>query len=147
MAHTRQRIKCFLCGKEMYLSNLPKHMMDIHGITITRDQIYEFDYVLRRFNQLREEIFGVDYITDLIDSSSENSLTNLSTTTSAMYCIQSISNHIISTEKVPIKTPEIVISQPQSLHSPKNEPSVIIYEEKPYLRSRKNDSLMFDFLT
>ena len=65
---------------------------------------------------LREEIFGVDYITDLIDSSSENSLTNLSATTSAMYCIQSISNHIISTEKVPIKTPEIVISQPQSLH-------------------------------
>ena len=46
-------------------------MMDIHGITITRDQIYEFDYVLRRFNQLKEEIFGVDYITDLMDSESE----------------------------------------------------------------------------
>ena len=53
------------------LSNLPRHMMEIHGITITRDQIYEFDYVLRRFNQLKEEIFGVDYITDLMDSESE----------------------------------------------------------------------------
>ena len=53
------------------MSNLPRHMMDIHGITITRDQIYEFDYVLRRFNQLKEEIFGVDYITDLMDSESE----------------------------------------------------------------------------
>ena len=85
-------------------------MMAVHGITITRDQIYEFDYVLRRFNQvsfhidtfhpaydwrrpaklqfhwlrapsdehqfknsskLKEEIFGVDYITDLMDSESE----------------------------------------------------------------------------
>ena len=46
-------------------------MMEIHGITITCDQIYEFDYVLRRFNQLKEEIFGVDYITDLMDSESE----------------------------------------------------------------------------
>ena len=59
---------------ENFLSNLPRHMMDIHGITITRDQIYEFDYVLRRFNQLKEEIFGVDYITDLMDSESEVSL-------------------------------------------------------------------------
>ena len=59
------------------LSNLPRHMMEIHGITITRDQIYEFDYVLRRFNQLKEEIFGVDYITDLMDSESEVKYLNL----------------------------------------------------------------------
>ena len=52
-------------------------MMEIHGITITRDQIYEFDYVLRRFNQLKEEIFGIDYITDLMDSESEVKYLNL----------------------------------------------------------------------
>ena len=63
--------------RENPLSNLPRHMMEIHGISITRDQIYEFDYVLRRFNQLKEEIFGVDYITDLMDSESEVKYLNL----------------------------------------------------------------------
>merc|ERR1711917_66041 len=119
MGKEPQRIRCFPCGKEMYLSNLPRHMMEIHGITITRDQIYEFDYVLRRFNQLKEEIFGVDYITDLMDSESECStddINELTVTTSAMYCIKSISHHLktpVSTDKIP----EIVVSQPLSNRS------------------------------
>jgi len=164
----------------MYLSNLPRHMMEIHGITITRDQIYEFDYVLRRFNQLKEEIFGVDYITDLMDSESECStddINELTVTTSAMYCIKSISHHLkppVSTDK----TPEIVVSQPlsnrsvlstHSVKSVKSElpsaesvnllkseppsieqilpPPVVVEEPIPFLRSRMHDPLMFDFIT
>jgi len=157
-------------------------MMSIHGITITRDQIYEFDYILRRFNQLKEEIFGVDYITELMDSESECSsdgMNEITVTTSALYCIKSMSEDFkppISTEKIipkspsNIKPPEIVISQPLndqnlsarsviSTHSAvksepppieeilKSEPSPIVEPPLPFLRSKINDSLMFEFIT
>merc|ERR1712183_659084 len=97
----RERIRCFLCGRELYLANLPKHMSAVHDITITRDQIYELDYVLRRFNELKEEIFGVDYITDLVDSESDlsTSESELSVTASALYVMQSMSHDFKNTVK------------------------------------------------
>ena len=59
------------CGDKS-VNRISSFHSQIYGVPLLQsDQIYEFDYVLRRFNQLKEEIFGVDYITDLMDSESE----------------------------------------------------------------------------
>jgi len=79
--------QCYLCGRQIHLSALGNHLRLEHGITISKDIIFEFYNARTRYKALKYQIFGDD------ESSGSDSDNDLSLSKSALDRIQQMSNN------------------------------------------------------